>query len=294
LHYEEKGPMVKIFSFESVSEFLQSVQAELEFREAANNLLLGICGQLVRHPERFQSAPVFKAVEENGEWVLTAVMTPPHRLIVSTGRMAASDEGVKQFAEALYREEQKLPGVLGPVDLAGKFAVDWEKVSGTQLQMAEQLIMYELKRVAIPAPDRGRLRAAVAEDFELVAGWWYAARMDIFGKADAEEDRQTAKNRIDDGDVFLWEDGRPVSMACKTRPTRHGISVGMVYTPPEARCRGYATACVGELSRTLLRTGRDFCSLFADALNPVSNSIYQKIGYRPIGNVTEYAFLEKG
>jgi len=194
--------MVKIFSFESASEFLQSLQAELEFREAANNLLLGICGQLVRHPERFQSAPVFRAVEENGEWVLTAVMTPPHRLIVSAGRRAVSDDGVKQFAEALFREEQKLPGVLGPVDLSGKFAVDWGKVSGTQPRMAEQLVMYELKQVAIPAPDRGRLRAAAAEDFELVAGWWYAARMEMFGKSDAEEDRQTAKNRIDDGDVF--------------------------------------------------------------------------------------------
>lgn len=285
--------MVKIFSFESASEFLHSVQAELEFRETANSLLLGICGQLVRHPERFQSAPVLRAVEENSEWVLTAVMTPPHRLIVSSGRLAPSDEAVKQFAEALVREGQELPGVLGPVDLAGKFSADWEKVSGTQTQMAEQLIMYELKQVAIPAPDRGKLRAAAAQDFELVAGWWNAARMEMFGKADAEEDRQSAKNRIDDGDVFLWEDGRPVSMACKTRPTRHGISVGMVYTPPETRCRGYATACVGELSRTLLQAGRDFCALFADALNPVSNSIYQKIGYRPIGNVAEYAFLEK-
>jgi uncharacterized protein len=285
--------MVKIISFGSASEFLQSVQAELEFHEAANNLLLGICGKLVSHPERFQSALVFRAVEENGKWVLTAVMTPPHRLIVSAGRMAASDEGVKQFAEVLFREGLKLPGVLGPVNLAGKFAADWEKVSGTQPRMAEQLILYELKQMAIPAPDRGRLRAAAEEDLELVAGWWYAARMEMFGKADAEEDRQTAKDKIGDGDVFLWEDGRPVSMACKTRPTRHGISVGMVYTPPEARCRGYATACVGVLSRTLLQTGLDFCSLYADALNPVSNSIYQKIGYRPIGNIMEYAFLDK-
>ena len=137
--------MVKIFSFESASEFLQSVQAELEFREAENNLLLGICGQLVRHPERFQSAPVFRAVEENGQWVLTAVMTPPHRLIVSAGRIGVSDEGLKQFTEALFREEIKLPGVLGPVDLAGKFAAEWGKVSGTQPRMAEQLILYELK-----------------------------------------------------------------------------------------------------------------------------------------------------
>jgi predicted GNAT family acetyltransferase len=90
----------------------------------------------------------------------------------------------------------------------------------------------------------------------------------------------------------LWEDGGLVSMACKNRPTRKGISVGMVYTPPEARRRGHATACVGELSRQLLQTGREFCVLFADILNPTSNSIYQIIGYRSLGNFAEYEFLE--
>jgi predicted GNAT family acetyltransferase len=162
-----------------------------------------------------------------------------------------------------------------------------------QFQLAEQLTIYELKSVATPATDRGRLRVASQEDFELVARWWYAAHMDMFGKADADEDRKGAKDRLTDGDVFLWDDGGPVSMACKTRPTSHGICVGMVYTPPEGRCRGYATACVGELSRTLLESGWAFCSLFADVLNPISNSIYQKIGYRPIGNFNEYKFMEK-
>jgi predicted GNAT family acetyltransferase len=285
--------MLRIISFESATDFLQAAQADLESHETLNNLILGICGQLVRHPERFSSAPVLRTVAENGALVLAAIMTPPHRLIVSSGRRVASDDSMNQFAEALFREGQRLPGVFGPVELVGKIAQEWEKVSGTQHQVAEQLKIYELKAVTIPAPDRGRLRAAVAEDFELVSRWWYAARMEMFGKADAEEDRQTAKYRIEDGDVFLWDNGGPVSMACQNRPTRHGISVGMVYTPPEARYRGYATACVGELSRTLLRTGWEFCSLFADILNPVSNSIYQKIGYRPIGDVTEYAFLEK-
>ena len=79
-------------------------------------------------------------------------------------------------------------------------------------------------------------------------------------------------------------------MACKTRPTKRGISVGMVYTPPELRRRGFATACVGELSRLLLREGWAYCTLYADLANPVSNSIYQKIGYRPIGDFEEYGF----
>ena len=78
----------------------------------------------------------------------------------------------------------------------------------------------------------------------------------------------------------------------KTRPTRHGISVSLVYTPPELRGRGYATACVGELSRKLLGAGREFCALFADLANPISNHIYERIGYRPVCDYEEYRFEE--
>ncbi len=82
-------------------------------------------------------------------------------------------------------------------------------------------------------------------------------------------------------------------MAGKSRPTAHGISVGPVYTPPSLRGRGYATALVAELSQHLLDSGYQFTTLFTDLANPTSNSIYQKIGYQPVCDFTEYAFESK-
>ncbi len=40
----------------------------------------------------------------------------------------------------------------------------------------------------------------------------------------------------------------------------------------------------------MLAEGREFCSLFTDLSNPTSNSIFQKIGYRPVCDVAEYRF----
>ncbi len=97
-----------------------------------------------------------------------------------------------------------------------------------------------------------------------------------------------------DSDLFLWQDGEPVSMAAKARPTRHGTTVILVYTPPALRGRGYATACVASLSQTLLDSGRLFCTLFADRANPISNHLYERIGYRPIGSFTELTFHGAG
>jgi len=39
-----------------------------------------------------------------------------------------------------------------------------------------------------------------------------------------------------------------------------------------------------------LDEGWQFCTLFTDLANPTSNSIYQKMGYVPVGDFNEYYF----
>ena len=107
----------------------------------------------------------------------------------------------------------------------------------------------------------------------------------------AVEARELAERRINSGDLFIWEDeGRPVSMAAKNRPSSHGITVSLVYTPRDLRNRGYASACVAALSQQLLDAGWEFCTLYTDLANPTSNSIYQRIGYQPVCDSNEYDF----
>jgi GNAT superfamily N-acetyltransferase len=63
-----------------------------------------------------------------------------------------------------------------------------------------------------------------------------------------------------------------------------------VYTPPELRRQGFATAYVARLSKELLDEGFAFCVLFTDLANPTSNSIYARIGYQAVGDFTLYRF----
>ena len=69
-----------------------------------------------------------------------------------------------------------------------------------------------------------------------------------------------------------------------------GVRIGAVYTPPEHRRRGYATATVASLSRAMLDRGRRACYLFTDLANPTSNHIYAEIGYEPVCDVDEIRF----
>ena len=95
--------------------------------------------------------------------------------------------------------------------------------------------------------------------------------------------------------LFFWqcpEDTVPVSMAAIARKTRNGATISLVYTPPAFRRQGHASRMAAALSDRCLKEGKKFCNLFADVTNPTSNSIYQEIGYRNIGESKHFKFVK--
>jgi predicted GNAT family acetyltransferase len=90
--------------------------------------------------------------------------------------------------------------------------------------------------------------------------------------------------------MWVWDDGGVTSLCGFGSPTPSGIRVGPVYTPPERRGRGYATALTAATSAHLLASGRRFCFLYTDMANPTSNAIYRRIGYRLVCGSAQIAF----
>jgi predicted GNAT family acetyltransferase len=280
---------MRIASYTNAESFLRDTRAALESNEAANSLMLGICERLARHPERIKVAPCLKTVADETGLILAAMMTPPHKLVIY-GHQGNQDDGTRLLVTDLLSEGWQVPGVLGPSVAAKRLAEGWAAATGQGYTVEGQQRVYEVREVTSPVPERGRLRPATEADAELVTRWWCAFHVDIFGEADREQGHQSVTFRIEKGDIHLWEDGQPVSVAMRTRPTRRGISIALVYTPPQLRGKGYATACVGELSRLLLDTGWEFCALFADLANAPANRLYRRIGYKPVCGYDEYGF----
>jgi len=152
--------------------------------------------------------------------------------------------------------------------------------------------VYALRKVLRPSQPPGRMRLAGLDERELMATWLFNFQRDANtgDHGTLEELREAAQLKIQDQNFFVWDDGGPVALAGKTRPTPNGCCIGPVYTPLEFRRRGYATALTAALSQLLLDSGKQFTALFTDLSNPVSNSIYQKIGYRPVCDFDEYKF----
>ena len=262
--------------------------------EACNNLLLGIGAGLVRNPTRFEHAPYMAAIEEDGAVVAVTLRTPPHRLILSR---VAAPVALPLLAERVREEYPALPGVLAPAEIAGDFARAWRRVSGQPYRkgVAERIFRLEQVRPVSGVP--GELRRATPADRGFLLEWYAAFHAEAVGPVEAG-DLERIERSLDDrmsaepGGLYVWHDGRPVSMAGASGPTPTGIRIGPVYTPPEHRGRGYASACVAALSELMLRSGRSACFLFTDLSNPTSNRIYRAIGYEPVCDVDAYEFLD--
>lgn len=271
--------------------FLDRVGPLLEENESANSLILGIVRRLVEHADWEAYSPYLGVVEaDDGRELLIAVMTPPHNLLLAGGPRVP-EAAVDALIDSLNLGDWSVPGVMAEKQLAGRFAARWSQRVGQSFQVRTLERLYELRQVIPPVnPPAGSLRRAMTEDEGLVARWLLAFMREAVRRDDPEEARKTAANRTASGDVFLWDDQGPVSMAIRSRPTARGYTVSYVYTPPDLRGQGYASACVAALSQQLLDSGKLFCNLFTDLSNPTSNDIYQKIGYRPVCDFTEYTF----
>ncbi len=134
----------------------------------------------------------------------------------------------------------------------------------------------------------GRLRPATDGDAPLLRVW----AEQFFAEAGATPSgRDEIGPRIEAGRLAVWEmDGAPVSMASVT-PAQGGVSrVALVYTPPQQRKRGFASACVASLTARELAVPGRTCMLFTDLANPTSNRIYRAVGYRSVGDAVDLRF----
>ena len=275
-------------TYESADSFLLAAQEWLEQNEVANGLVLGICGRLRQAPSGTQGAVYLATVEDEDGLLLAAIMTPPYRAVLAGGERDCP-EALAAIARDLEANGWHVPGVLGPVAIAAGFAAAWAHIAGRSATLSQHQRVHALSHVDHPRDSPGRLRAATAANIPQLAAWMEAFNRDVGedGAADAEE---MVRRRVAGQDLYVWDDGRPVSMAGTTRPTAHGISIAPVYTPPELRRRGYASSCVASLSQALLDAGRSYCTLHTDLANPTSNDIYQRIGYRPVCDHDRYDF----
>ncbi|MBW4561060.1 MAG: GNAT family N-acetyltransferase [Mojavia pulchra JT2-VF2] len=282
---------MKVHRFEDANQFYARVKDYLLSQEALYNLLLGMCHALIHNPERFDQELYLATVEVDGNILAVAMRTPPRNLVLS---QIHDLKAVEALTQDLHISTKSLPGVIAPINEAQAFALAWHSLTNQSYELELALRTFQLQKVnhlsqAI-SQAKGYLRQATETDRELLVNWYTAFSLEALGSVELDAERWVERV-LQQGSVYLWQDEFPVSIACRGSLTPNGVRVGMVYTPPEYRRQGYASACVAALSQTLLNQGHRFCFLFTDLANPTANHIYQEIGYQSVGDWHQYSFV---
>jgi predicted GNAT family acetyltransferase len=275
---------VQIQRFPTAAAFLAATEPLLLQAEAENALILGIVSGVAARAIPATDAPYFAAVWEGRDLSVAAFRTLPDKLGLTR---ASNPDALAPLALDVQAACPGVVEVLGPEPTAGAFAAELARLRAGGIRRRFRQRIYELRQVALwGAAPSGYLRPACAADIDLLAGW-----VEDFSAVvgDRGDPRAVVEARIAAGELHLWEDGPPVSMAAWAGKTRNGVRINLVFTPPELRGRGYATAAVSALSQKMLDEGNRVCCLYTDLANPTSNSIYQKIGYRPVCDAAVYA-----
>jgi hypothetical protein len=244
-----------------------------------HNLILSLLHLRAEHPE-----PGRYWIAHDGPAVAGVALQSPVHYPAALTPMGA--EVAAAIVDAIASEGAALPGVTGDAATAAQFAGHWaERRSAVVPFQGNRL--YELGDVQ-PGPQvSGHLRQALPEERDLVVRWMRGFQRDTGDGAFDPE--LVVERRLRAGELFMWEDGDPVSMVARTAPAANVVRVQYAYTPPESRNRGYCQACVGDFSAGLRDRGYR-CILYTDLGNPTSNSIYRRIGYRPVAEILKYRF----
>ncbi|HLQ75961.1 MAG TPA: GNAT family N-acetyltransferase [Terriglobia bacterium] len=274
----------------SGAEFLKACEEYLLRNESEHNLILGKRAEADANAADGTDVTRI-SIHRNDTVVGAAVLHPSERSLLS--RM--DEPSIHALIGFMDATNIRIDSVVGPIESSECFADSWKEITETTPRLLLHTGVYELTEVVFPDPDGRKLIPAGTVDPDLAFQYLLGFLADCF--PDLPDPQRSARQMLErhagNGTLFFWqgeEDSVPVSMAAKTRESRNGATISLVYTPPQLRKRGHASRMVAALSDRCLKDGKRFCNLFADVKNPTSNAIYQEIGYRKIAESKHFRF----
>lgn len=284
--------------FNDAKEFYRATFSILMKHEAQNTLPLGnvVLGNNGGEPDGWRNTRNWYMAaisDDSGGILLVAIMTPPFNITLYETDNIPNDDALNCLCENIFKENTTVPGVTSENGLADRFSKFYTAVAGMTYSVHKHMRIYTLDRINENVKIIGQVRQAEKKDLCFLPYWYsgFSADCDT-GSISVNDAFANISRAMNHQSLFVLEkDGMPVSMASILREIITGRCVRGVYTPPYFRNNGYASSCVAQVSKLVLDKGYQYVSLFTDLANPTSNSIYQKIGYKPICDYNEVTFL---
>jgi RimJ/RimL family protein N-acetyltransferase len=268
----------------SIDAFLDAAGDYLRAEPVLHTVPLTVLGMIrLRGPSAYGDRPPIFGWHESADGALDGafLQTPPHPVLVATLPPGSAGSLVD-----LLIAEAALPGALNVTAQDATSCLGaWAAARGRNGTVALRTRLFRLGALLSPDPaPPGAGRLAHDGDLALLVDW-HAAFARETGAGLPEDSERIVADRLGHHGFMLWEaDGEPVAMAGLTREVVGVVRVSDVYTPVVHRRRGYGGAVTTAISQAALDAGAAAVVLFTDLANPTSNALYQRLGYRPVGD----------
>ncbi len=185
----------------------------------------------------------------------------------------------KWFYEYFEKDKTKLSLVAKP-ETAKLLAEPFVKNKNPKVSVVN-MQSYKNEKIIPPKNKNAVIEVPAEKDVLYIAELLRNFSLECFGSAlpSNEEYVNTAKKLLNDRYCrIIKENGKAVAMARSSRENEEFVAVNGVYTAPEYRRKGYASAIVAHISGLILQNGKT-PALYTDLSNPSSNRAYKNIGF---------------
>ena len=205
--------------------------------------------------------------------------------------LVQAPERVPDVARAAVEHSRRpVAGFSGPVDqvAAARRALGLDRAPAAK-DSAERLYALSLDDLVVPPALASRAvacRHPEPHELDLLTRWRTAFSIEALGFAEspalaADARADILRHQRDGSHWILLDGGTPVSYSALNARLPDTVQIGGVWTPPEARGRGYARAVVAGSLLEVRRQGATRAVLFTD--DPAAERAYEAIGFRAVG-----------
>ena len=276
--------------YNNIQEFNRDNLNLLLEKEWLNNLIIGNC---LEGPAENEEPWILASIKENNITQLIMLYRKPWNLLLYSPTNNISDELYKFAAKEIYKIDDNLNGVNAEVELADKFAKYYSAIANKEAKLnfpMRILLLKELNKAELL--DNVLFRKANQKDEAILLKYLEEFQQEALGEY---IDEYTLKERLNSyfkkGYFVLEKDEKIVSQAVISRELTKGKTISEVYTPKEFRGKSYAYNLIYRISKQILEEGAEFCVLYTDDNNPISNHVYEKIGYKRMVDTKDIKFI---
>ena len=282
---------MKFNKYEDINLFWNDTKELLEKDEWYNCLMIGNC---IEGVGKGINDWFMTTITDNYNIELIMLYRKPWKLILYSPTNNYSDEILEFASSEIYKYDKELLGVNSEKSVANKFSKYYCDLSNMKYSVHTELRILLLENL-----EDGKLledityRKCTLNDKDILIKYIQNFMKEALNEeCDYEKAEEKFNKYLKNGYYVLEKDNKIVCQANISRIMKYGKCVSGVYTPKEERGKGYAYNLIYRISRDLIDSGDKYCVLYTDDSNPISNHVYEKIGYKRKSDWEDIDFIK--